>query len=153
MITPTALEPSCHGSKLHLPLVMTDRCAMRALKTVPRSLILAVPPRDGTALASGADCWAEAAICVFYSLAFGAEGGRSRTENGWIAVPFCDRIHQSFDFSIQLSKLLFETLPFSIRCDCEALSLFEISTHVLRNNFRRAQFSPQTTENCALNRV
>ncbi len=65
----------------------------------------------------------------------------------------CDRIHQSFDFSIQLSKLLFETLPFSIRCDCEALSLFEISTHVLRNNFRRAQFSPQTTENCALNRV
>ncbi|APG08905.1 hypothetical protein M2175_002220 [Bradyrhizobium elkanii] len=87
-----------------------------------------------------------------YSLAFGAEGGRSRTENGWIAAPFCDRIHQSFDFSIQLSKLLFEALPFSIRCDCEALSLFEISTHVLRNNFRRAQFSPQTTENCALNR-
>ncbi|AND91984.1 hypothetical protein AAV28_32560 [Bradyrhizobium diazoefficiens USDA 110] len=88
-----------------------------------------------------------------YSLAFGTEGGRSRTENGWIAVPFCDRIHQSFDFSIQLRELLFETLPLCIRCDREAFSLFEVSTHVLRNDFRRTQLGLQPCENSALNRV
>ncbi len=74
-----------------------------------------------------------------YALAFGTEGGRSRTENGWIAVPLRDRIYQSFDFPIQLRELLFEMLPFCIRGDCEAISLFEISTHVLRNNLRCSQ--------------
>ncbi|WP_461616994.1 hypothetical protein [Bradyrhizobium sp. 23AC] len=88
-----------------------------------------------------------------YSVALGAEGGRSRTKNGWIAVPFCDRIHEPFDLSIQFSKLLLETLSFSIRCGSEALSFVEISAHVLRNNFRCAQFGLQSTENCALNCV
>jgi hypothetical protein len=43
-----------------------------------------------------------------------SKGDRSRSENGWIAMSFRDRIHQSFDFPVQLPKLLLEALPFCL---------------------------------------
>ncbi|MDA9465105.1 hypothetical protein XH87_10990 [Bradyrhizobium sp. CCBAU 53415] len=35
-----------------------------------------------------------------YPLSFGIQGSRLRSENGWIAMSFRDRIHQSFDFPV-----------------------------------------------------
>ncbi|WP_430640207.1 hypothetical protein [Bradyrhizobium cytisi] len=49
-----------------------------------------------------------------YPLSFGIQSSRPWSENRGVAVPFCDRIYQSFDFPVDLTKLLLKALPFCI---------------------------------------